>query len=255
MFRSRLIPIILIENRGLYKSIKFKNHRYLGDSLNTIRLFNDKEVDELVILDIGARKATKGIDFEYLEKLSAECFMPVCYGGVDNILQVEKLFKLGFEKISFNTALDEKIDLVKEVAKKYGVQSVVASIDVKKNIFGKYNIYIENGTKKIKWNLEEYVKYLQDNGVGEILLTSMDQEGTMTAYDYELIKLVSEAVEIPVIANGGAGSLSECKKAIDSGASAAAASSIFSYYGKKNAVLVNYPTQKEIMENLKDKSN
>ncbi len=163
-------------------------------------------------------------------------------------MQVEKLFKLGFEKISFNTALDEKIDLVKEVAKKYGVQSVVASIDVKKNIFGKYNIYIENGTKKIKWNLEEYVKHLQDNGVGEILITSIDQEGSMTAYDYELIKLVSESIEILVVANGGAGSLSECKKAIDSGASAAAASSIFSYYGKKNAVLVNYPTQAEIME-------
>lgn len=251
MFRSRLIPIILIENRGLYKSIKFKNHRYLGDPLNTIRLFNDKEVDELVILDIGARKSSKGIDFEYLEKLSAECFMPVCYGGgVDNILQVEKLFKLGFEKISFNTALDEKIGLVKEVAKKYGVQSVVASIDVKKNIFGKYNIYIENGTKKTKWNLEEYLKHLQDNGAGEILLTSIDQEGTMTEYDYDLIKLVSEAVEIPVIANGGAGSLSECKKAIDNGASAAAASSIFSYYGKKKAVLINYPTQKEIMKCL-----
>jgi len=131
------------------------------------------------------------------------------------------------------------------------VQSVVASIDVKENIFGKYNIYINNGIKKIKWNLEEYVKYLQDNGVGEILLTSIDQEGTMTGYDYELIKLVSEAVEIPLIANGGAGNLSECKKAIDNGASAAAASSIFSYYGKKNAVLVNYPTQKEIMSFLR----
>ena len=256
MFRSRLIPIILIENKGLYKSIKFKNHRYLGDPLNTIRLFNDKEVDELVILDIGARKSTKGINFEYLEKLSSECFMPVCYGGgVDDILQVEKLFKLGFEKISFNTALNEKIDLVNEVAKKYGVQSVVASIDVKKNIFGKYNIYTENGTKKIKWNLEEYIKYLQDNGVGEILLTSIDQEGTMTSYDYELIKLVSGFVNIPVVANGGASNLSDCKEAIDYGASAAAASSIFSYYGKKSAVLVNYPPHnelKDLFEGVKD---
>lgn len=252
MYRSRIIPCLLLKDFGLYKTVQFKKPRYLGDPMNTLSLFNGKEVDEIVVLDISATISGKEPNFEYIRRITGECFMPMCYGGgVTNLKQVEALFKLGVEKVSFNTSLHEKPELISEAAKNFGSQSIIASIDVKKGLFGSYHVNTHSGTKNIKTDPVEYAKRAVDLGAGEIMLTSIDHEGMMNGYDYELIKKVSSAVNIPVVSNGGAGNLGDCVKAINAGASAAAAASIFVYYGPLNAVLISYPTQAEMKKAFK----
>lgn len=253
MFRSRVIPCLLLKSTGLYKTIKFKEQRYLGDPINTLRLFNDKEVDEIVILDITSSISGNEPNYNYLKRLAGECFMPLCYGGgITSLYQVERIFKIGIEKVSFNTSLYLKPELIKEAAKNFGSQSIIASIDVKKKLFGSYSVHINSGNKDIKYNPIEYARRAEDLGVGEILLTSIDQDGMMNGYDYELIEKISSSVTIPVVANGGAGSLTDCVKAVNTGASAAAAGSLFVYYGSRKAVLVNYPTQDELRDAFKN---
>lgn len=247
MYRSRIIPCLLLKDQGLYKTIKFKNPRYLGDPINTLKLFNDKEADEIVILDISASLNKKGPNFEYIKRLTRECFMPMCYGGgVTTLEQVEVLYKRGVEKVAFNTSLFTNPKLISDAAKNFGSQSVIASIDVKKGLLGSYSVYIMSGTKDIKFNPVTYAKRAEELGAGEIFINSIDKDGMMNGYDYDIIEKVSSAVNIPVIAIGGAGSLSDCVKAVDSGASAAAAGSLFVYYGQLKAVLINYPTQEEL---------
>ncbi len=247
MHRSRVIPCLLLQNRGLYKTVNFKSPRYLGDPINTVRLFNEKEVDELVILDIAASADNKEPDIEYLKKVVSECFMPIGYGGgITTLRQIEALYKIGIEKVSFNTALNNDPSLIEEAVKNFGSQSIVASIDLKKGIFGSHAVFLKGGKEKIKQKPVEYAKRAEALGVGEILLTSIDHEGLMKGYDYEIIEQISSAVSIPVIANGGASHLSDCSKAINAGAWAAAAGSLFVYYGSRKAVLVNYPTQDEL---------
>lgn len=247
MYRSRVIPCLLIQETGLYKTIRFKKPRYLGDPINTLRLFNDKEADELIILDIKASEECKEPNFEYLRKLTGECFMPICYGGgIASLKHVEVLFKIGIEKLSFNTSLYLNPQLISEAVKNFGSQSIVASIDVKKSHFGAYSVFVKSGSKDVKCDPVIYAKRAEELGVGEILLTSIDHDGMMNGYDLELIQKVSSVVDIPVIANGGAGVLSDCVKAVNNGASAAAAGSLFVYYGSLRAVLINYPTQEEL---------
>lgn len=173
--------------------------------------------------------------------------MPICYGGgITSLQQVEALFKIGIEKVAFNTSLYSNPKLLSEAAKNFGSQSIVASIDVKKGLFGSYSVFITAGSKDIKINPVQYAERAEDLGVGEILLSSIDQDGMMNGYAYELIQRVSSAVNIPVVASGGAGKLSDCVKAVKAGASAAAAGSLFVYYGPLRAVLINYPTQEEL---------
>ena len=247
MYMSRIIPCLLVDNRGLYKTINFKKPRYLGDPFNTIRLFNGKEVDEIVVLDIGASRDGKHPDFEYIKKLASECFMPICYGGgISSIDDVDNVFKQGIDKISFNKALHNNIDLVIESIKRYGSQSVVASMDFKK-IKGKNILFTQNGQKNTKIELKDFAVYLESIGVGELLITSIDKEGTYMGYD-EVIFDICKLVKIPVTANGGASSLKDMISAIDRGASAASAGSLFSYFGKKRAVIPNYPTLNEISD-------
>jgi cyclase len=249
VFRSRVIPCLLLKGSGLYKTIRFKEPRYLGDPINTLRLFNDKEVDEIIILDISCSVNNSEPNFDYLKRLAGECFMPVCYGGgITSIDQVERIFRSGFEKVSFNASLYSKPELISHAAKNFGSQSVIASIDFKKKMLGGYSVFISSGTKDIKTDPVEYAKRAEELGVGEIVLTSIDHDGMMDGYNYEVIEKVSSSVKIPVVANGGAGSLSECVKAVNCGASAAAAGSLFVYYGPRKAVLVNYPTQEELKE-------
>ena len=256
MFRSRVIPCLLLKNTGLYKTTRFKEPRYLGDPINTLKLFNGKEADEIVILEISSSTNGSEPNFNYLKRLAGECFMPICYGGgITTINQVEKIFKIGIEKVFFNTSLYLKPELLKEAAKNFGSQSIIASIDVKKKLFGSYSVYINSGTKDIKCDPIEYAKRAEDLGVGEILLTSIDHDGMMHGYDYELIDKVSSAVSIPVVASGGAGRLSDCVKAVNAGASAAAGGSLFVYYGQRKAVLINYPTQDELSEALSGRIN
>lgn len=248
MYRSRVIPCLLLKDKGLYKTIRFKDPKYLGDPINTLRLFNGKEVDEVIVLDIMASINGLEPNLTYLKKLANECFMPICYGGgISTIEQIESLFKIGIEKVSFNTALHKNSDLVKQASKNFGVQSIVASIDIKKKLFNSYSVFIEGGSRDLKIGPVEYAKRAEELGVGEILINSIDRDGMMNSYDYDLIQQVSSAVSVPVIACGGASSLEDCVKAVDHGASAAAAGSLFVYYGPKKAVLINYPTQEELI--------
>jgi len=252
MKRIRIIPVLLLQNEGLVKTIKFKKPNYIGDPINAVKLFNDKEVDELVFLDISATKLYKEPNYSKIEEIASECFMPLAYGGgIKNIEQIKKIFSIGIEKVIINSAILSNKNLIAEAAKIYGSQSIVASVDVKKGLLGKYNCYSHAGKIKIKQNLIDYVRNIENQGAGEIILTSINQEGTLEGYNIELIKIVSENVNIPVVANGGASEIDDFTKAIiDGGASAVAAGSIFVYKSKNRGVLINYPSQNELKENF-----
>jgi cyclase len=244
MLRNRIIPILLIKNKELYKTVNFEKSRYLGDPINGIKLFNGKEVDELVILNISDQQP---IDFEYISKLVSECFMPVCYGGqIRTQSDIDKLFRLGIDKISFNFSAVHNKEVIKNAIKTYGAQSIVVSIDVKL-VKSNYYVFLNHGKNNTRLSLEKHLKEVQDLGIGEIMLTSIDREGTMAGYDYKLLEIATKHIYIPFIFNGGASSTSDLKRAIDQGAYAVGAGSLFSYYGKKRAVMINYLDSDELI--------
>ena len=248
MLIPRVIPCLLLKGTGLVKTVRFKDPVYLGDPRNTIKIFNEKEVDELVILDITATQEGKEPNYELLSELTSECFMPLGYGGgIRNLNQIEKLFKLGVEKAAINTAAVEKPDFISEAAKVLGSQSIVVSIDVKRSMLGKYEVYIRNGKQKTGFDPITFAKKMEDTGAGEIILNFVDRDGTMQGYDLEMIRRVTTAVSIPVVACGGAGSIEHFRDAIKkSGASAVAAGSIFVFHGPHRAVLISFPKRKEL---------
>jgi cyclase len=249
MSNIRVIPILLLKDMGLYKSVKFKDHKYVGDPINAIKIFNEKEVDELVFLDINASANGKEPNYQMLEDIASECFMPLCYGGgIKNLVQIEKILYSGVEKISINTASVEDIDLIKNAAYKFGSSTIVVSIDAKKGFLSGYATYTKSGKQNTKKNPVDFAKYIEDQGAGEILLTSIDADGTMSGYDLDLIRNVSNSVSIPVIASGGAGSIQHMKEAVNVGASAVAAGSFFVFQGKHRAVLITYPSRNELRE-------
>lgn len=246
---NRIIPVLLIDNRGLYKTINFKNPNYIGDPINAVKIFNEKEVDEIVILDITATSDEKPIQYELIGDIVSEAFMPICYGGgIKKIDQIKKLLKIGIEKVSINSCAVETPGFIKEVSHIYGSSTIVVSVDVKRNIFGKYFIFKNRGSYNTGINPIEFCKNAERMGAGEIILTSINNEGMMNGYDLLLLKNVTESVSIPVIANGGAGCIDDFNKAINiGGASAVSAGSLFVYYGKHKAVLINYPYQDKII--------
>lgn len=245
--RPRVMPCLLISNSRLVKTIRFKKPSYIGDPMNAIRIFNDKEVDELVLLDINATITSKEPCYELIRNMAQNCFMPLCYGGgIETLEQAIAIFNSGVEKISINSAFYSKPELISQIAKLYGSQSVVASIDIKRNIWGKDAIYIRHGTVELKEDIISYVKRIENEGAGEILLTFIEREGTWKGYNLELINKISNIVKIPVIANGGAGSVEDFKKAWQSGASAMAAGSMFVYIKKDMGVLINFPYTKDL---------
>lgn len=248
MLRTRVIPCLLLKDNGLVKTIKFKNPSYVGDPINAVKIFNDKEVDELVFLDIMASVEKRGPNFKLLAEISTECFMPLGYGGgISSIQEIEYLFNLGIEKIILNSNACSNPKLVAEAINIFGSQSIVVSMDVRKNWLTKKQIvYTLNGEHNTKINPLEYAKRMEEFGVGELIVNSIDQDGTMEGYDYNLIKTISEAVKIPIVALGGAGSIEDLKKAKDSGASALGAGSLFVYQKPHRAVLITYPSQKEL---------
>lgn len=246
MYRNRVIPCLTIIDKGLVKTEKFKKAKYVGDPVNAVKIFNEKEVDELIILDISATKEGRGPDFDLIEDIASECFMPICYGGgIRNIDDVKKLFSLGIEKISINTSLVSNIKLVKEVAKIYGSQAVVASIDCKKKFFKGYKVISNSDVVEVE--LLDWVKEIEQAGAGEILLTSIDNDGVKCGYDLDLISLVSRSVNIPVISCGGANNVNDMKDALAAGASAVAAGSMFVFHGKHRAVLISYLSPDEML--------
>lgn len=251
--KPRVIPCLLIKNLGLVKTVRFSKPKYLGDPINAVRIFNEKEVDELVILDIAATEENREPDYKALADIASECFMPLGYGGgVRDVRQIERLFKLGIEKVCINTQAALNPNLVKESARLFGSQSIISSIDVKRKFGGKYEVLIKGGRTGTKTDPVAMAKRMEDMGAGEIFLNSIDRDGTMEGYDLDLIRRVSEAVSIPVVACGGAGSVDDIGKAIKQGqASAAAAGSLFVFQGKHRAVLINFPAPDDLNRVLK----
>lgn len=251
MLRTRVIPVLLLKNAGLVKTRKFKEPKYVGDPINAVRIFNDKEVDELVFLDISATPQKKEPNFELIKDIATEAFMPFAYGGgITNLDQIEKLINLGGEKVVLNTIAVQTPDLVTKAAEIFGNQSIVVSIDVKKSLFGGKKIYTHCGEKKVAKSYIDFAKEMEQRGAGEIIINSIDNDGMMQGYDIHMIKEVSQAVTIPVVASGGAGKLDDFRKAVkEGGASAVAAGSMFVFNGPHRAVLISYPEYKEL-ENL-----
>lgn len=249
MIRKRIIPTLLLKKDLLVKTINFKNETYIGDPLNTIKIFNDLEVDELIILDISVDYKKKfEINYDYLRLIASECFMPLSYGGgISNIVDAEKIFRLGFEKIIINSQGLLNKNLINELVNKFGSQAIIISIDVKKTMFGKYKIYIHGGQKKMDILLFDWIQEIENIGVGEVFITNIEKEGTWSGYDFELIKQTSDILSVPIIAHGGCGSIDDIKKVFNySNASAAAVGSMFVFQRKEMGVLINFLTTNEI---------
>jgi cyclase len=248
MFRPRVIPCLLLQNLGLVKTVNFKNPRYIGDPINAVRIFNDLKADELVFLDISATKNKTKPNFNLIAKIGDQCNMPFAVGGgVRNIEDAKNIVNAGAEKIVVNSIAYENPDFVSLLADKFGSQSVVVSIDVKKKLLGKYEVVIQNGTKSTGFSPVDYAKLMESKGAGEVMLTSVNNEGLMKGFDNKLIKEVSENISIPLIANGGAGNVNHLAEAINLGkASAVSAGSIFVYHGPMNGILINFPTNSEL---------
>jgi len=253
MLKTRVMPCLLSKNGRLVKTVKFKNPAYIGDPVNAIKIYNEKEVDELILVDITATIEQRKPSLELLTEIADECFMPLTYGGgVRDIEDMRRIFGLGIEKIAINSYALENPSFISEAAALFGSQSVVVSIDAKKNWLGRYTVFSHSGSKDTKREPSEYAQFMESMGAGEILLTSIDRDGTMEGYDTDLIKRVTSVVGIPVIACGGAGSVSDFGKAVGSGgASAVAAGSLVVYQGKNCGVLINFPTREELERVLK----
>lgn len=247
MLRTRIIPVLLIRNKGLVKTVKFNKGKYIGDPINAVKIFNDKEVDELVLLDIDAGKEKRKPDFDAIQDIASEAFMPLAYGGgITTLDDVKTLFQIGIEKVIINSAALTNLSLITDAAAIFGDQSIVVCIDIAKNFWGKYQIHTHTEQKHGYTDVVEYVKAAEKAGAGEIIINSVDLDGMMTGYDLKLIEKVSQSISVPLVACGGAGTITDLKKGFDAGASALAAGSLFVYHGPHRAVLINFPTQTQL---------
>lgn len=248
MLKTRVIPALLLRGAGLVKTTAFKNPVYVGDPINAIRIFNEKEVDELVLLDIAASRTGRGPAFGTIESIASECFMPVAYGGgITTVEQVRRILGLGVEKVVINAAALADPKIVRATADEFGSQAIVVSMDVKRKLLGRYEVYGDSGTKSTGHEPVTYARMMADHGAGEILLTAIDRDGTMKGYDIELVSKVASAVSIPVIASGGAGTIADFGVASkQGGAAAVAAGAMFVFHGPHRAVLITYPSHAEL---------
>lgn len=245
--RPRIIPCLLLRKTGLVKGEKFAKHVYVGDAINAVRIFNDKGVDELVVLDIEATRDGREPNYEMIEQLASECFMPLAYGGgVTTTAQMEKLFRLGCEKVILTTAAANVPGLIEEASARFGRQSVVVGIDARKKLLGGYEVLVKAGTEKIATALDDYVAQVTAKGAGEIIIQAVHKDGTLQGYDHELIQRVVKATTVPVVACGGANSAEDLATAIKEGASGASAGAFFVFQGKHRAVLINVPSQADL---------
>jgi cyclase len=247
MLRPRIIPSLLIQDNGLVKTVNFKNPKYVGDPINAVRIFNEKEVDELAIFDIDA--TVKGLEPNYslIERIANQSRMPLCYGGgVKTVEQAQKIFGLGIEKIALSSAVLQNPQLITQIAERVGSQSVIVVLDVKKKLFGGYEVYTHNGKKSTGINPFKFAEEAQKLGAGEIIINSIDQDGVMKGYDISLIDKIREKISLPLTVLGGAGSLNDIKQVIDRhGIIGVAAGSLFVFKGVYKAVLINYPSFEE----------
>ncbi len=247
MLRPRVIPCLLVHDKGLVKTVQFKDPKYVGDPINAVRIFNEKESDELMVIDIDATRENREPDYKMIEYLAAECRMPLCYGGgVKTADQAQRIFSLGVEKIAISSAAIHTPDLVSEMADRVGSQSVVVVVDVKKKLLGGYEMYTHNGKKSTGKNPFEFVAKMEALGAGEIVVNSIDQDGVMKGYDLLLIEKIRQSISLPLTVLGGAGSLQDIGNLINKyGIIGAAAGSLFVFKGVYKAVLINYPNWNE----------
>lgn len=248
MMRPRIVPCLLLRNGGLVKTTRFRDPVYLGDAVNIVRIFNDKEADEIALLDITASRERRGPDIAFVQQVASECFMPLCYGGgVRTIEQVRALFLAGVEKVALNAAAADDPGFVRAAADRFGSQSVVVSMDVRRTMLGRYRVWVPGTGATRPEEPEAYAVAAQAAGAGEILLQSVDRDGTMRGYDLQLVRRVTSAVDIPVIACGGAGSVADLVAVVrEGGASAAGAASMFVFQGRHRAVLITTPSDQEL---------
>jgi cyclase len=247
MLRPRIIPSLLIQDNGLVKTVNFKTPKYVGDPINAVKIFNEKEVDELAIFDIDATVLRKEPNYNLIERLASQSMMPLCYGGgVKTVEQAQRIFSLGIEKIALSSAVLQNPKLITEIADRVGAQSVIVVLDVKKKLLGGYEVYTHNGKKATGINPFQFVEEAQKLGAGEIVINSIDKDGLMKGYDLDLIAKVREKITLPMTVLGGAGSLEDIEKVIDNhGVIGVAAGSLFVFKGPYKAVLINYPSQTE----------
>lgn len=252
MLQKRIIPCLLLHNGGLYKTEKFKKPTYIGDPINAIKIFNEKEVDELMFVDIDATVKNKEPNYKMIEDIASECFMPLCYGGgVKTIQQMNKIYSLGVEKIAIGSSAVNNQDLIKEASNIFGNQSVIVVVDIRKDLFGRKKVFINNGKKNTKLNPIDFIKTIENFGAGEIVVNSIDNDGVMKGYDIDILKEIKANINIPVIALGGAGNLNHIKDVFDiAKVDAVACGSMFVYQGPLKGVLISYPPYNKIQELL-----
>ncbi len=242
MSRTRIIPALTISGNRLVKTVKFKNPNYIGDPINAIKIFNEKKVDELFILDIEASKQNKEPNYDLIYKMAGEAFMPIGYGGgIKTLEQAQKIFSIGIEKVVLNTVILENPDVITQIAKIFGNQSVVLSLDFKKNILGKLRPHFNSGKAYLKKEIQTFAEEMISLGVGEIILQDIDKDGTFGGYNLEMINEL-RSLSVPIVALGGCNSIDNMKAAINNGASAVAAGSLFVYRNyDPQSILINYP--------------
>ncbi len=250
MLQNRVIPVLTIQNNILVKTYKFSKSKYIGDPLNAVRIFNDKEVDEILLIDISATKNNKSPNFELIENISSQCLMPLTYGGgINTISDARRIFSIGVEKISLQRAAFKNPKFIRQLSEIFGKQSIILSVDIKRSFLNKPKIFNYLNGKKSSNNWIETIQELISFGVGEVLLNAVDKDGVLKGPDLELIDLLSDKIDVPLIALGGISGFKDMKDVINVGASAVAAGSFFSFYGPHKAVLLTYPKPSEI-ENL-----
>lgn len=243
----RVIPVLLIKGHGLTKTEGFKEGKYIGDAVNAVRIFNEKQVDEIMLLDIEATPQSRGPRLQFIQEIASEAFMPLGYGGgITQMSEIEALISGGVEKVCLNSVCYTNPGLVTEAARVFGSQSILASVDVRKSLLGGHKLFSASGAQSQHVKLIDHLKAMENAGVGEIVLNSIDRDGQMKGYDTDLIRTASDAVGVPLVALGGAGQLEDLKSAISAGASAAAAGSLFVYFGKHRAVLITYPSPSDL---------
>ncbi len=247
MLRPRVLPALLLQGGRLVKTVRFRKPRYVGDPINAVRIFNEKEVDELIVIDIDAGRAGVSIPLKLITRIAGECFMPMTYGGgIRTLDQIAEIMAAGVEKVSINRAAVADRGFVARAAKRFGSQSIVVSIDVRRRLFGQYEICVDGGRRRAGLEPVSLALELESEGAGEILLTSINQEGTMTGYDVDLVRRVASAVSIPVIACGGAGSIDDVIGVVCDAGAAAAVGSMAVYQGRNRGVLIGFPTRKQL---------
>jgi len=248
MFRPRIIPVLLLKNNVLYKSTQFKDFNYIGDAINAVKIFNDLNADELVFLDIMATNEKRLISLDFVKKVGEEANMPFAVGGgIRTIQNIQEIISTGAEKVIIGSYAAKKPDFIKQASEEFGSSTIVVCMDVKKNLWGKQRVWIKNGKESTNYTPLEFAKLMEEKGAGELIVQSIQRDGTMKGYDLELIKMIAESVNIPVVALGGAAKLSDLKQAHrEAFANGLAAGSIFVFHGPEKGVLINYPEKSEL---------